>query len=191
MVEPIIHELEYDDDVNCTTLGAVDVTHHYAVLLKGATEEEIELFEESEDRFLEALRDVFEADATLLDGNDSTRPWTAYGVDLRQDLSKSLGIDDEDLPIAELVAGWLEDESQTLVVDRHRTRIASAIDKAIADMRTTYGLDEDSGLLAAAFSTLMETPNAFEALRSAIERSGPADPSGALRASAALQDRAS
>lgn len=191
MVEPIIHELEYDDDVNCTTLGAVDVTHHYAVLLKEATEEEIELFEESEDRFLEALRDVFEADATLLDGNDSTRPWTAYGVDLRQDLSKSLGIDDDDLPIAELVAGWLEDESQTMVVDRHRTKIASAVEKAIADIKTTYGLDVDGDLLAAAFSSLMTVPNAFAALTTALERSGHADPNGALRVSAVLQGRAS
>lgn len=190
-IEPIIHDLEYEAKYVVSNLEKVDVTAHYLILLKEAGADEIEDLADP-DSFIEALREVFAGDASLLDNGGDMRDWCAYGADLVVDLNKSLGREsDDDTDPVPLVAAWLAAIDEGDVADRHHQKMAKALDEALNTVSFQHGLAGDPRLLTRAFEVLLATPGAFGALQDAIELCGPAEPTGALRTAAALGAKAS
>lgn len=190
-IKPIIHDLEYDSNYVTSTLDKVDVTFHYASLLKDLDESSIIDFAEDKDHLIESMREIFEADHSLLDSGDLCRPWMAYGLDLIDDLSTSLGIDADDQDPVELVARWLEDPIHRDNEERNRATTSRALEREIVFTLTNFGVEERPELLTAMFKTLLRTPGAFGALTQAICECGPIEPTGALRATVELEKKRS
>lgn len=190
-IKPIKHDLEYDSNYVTSTLDDVDVTFHYAELLKDLDQDQIKEYAECEDVLIEDMRGIFENDHSLLDSGDLCRPWTAYGLDLIDDLSKSLGLDADGRDPVELVALWLQDPIHTVNAARQSTTTANALQREVSFMLTNFAIEDNPDLLVTLFRTLLSTKGAFGALTTAICECGTAEPTGALRAAAELEKRRS
>jgi len=190
-IKPIIHDLEYDSNYVTSSLDAVDVTTHYAILLRSRDPDGIIELVEDEEELIQAMREIFESDHSLLDDGDQTRPWCAYGLDLVADLSKSMDLDPEDQEPVDLVARWLEDPVHEVNDARRKAANANALTRELSGIMAVFDVNQNPNLLITAFSTLLAGPGAFGALTCAIAECGPQDPTGALRASAELENRRS